>query len=189
MKKLLSTAFAAIALAALPLAANAITVQFNANLGGANEVPPNAATGTGIASLLYDDQDTLLTTDDTYDFLLGALALTGVATAFHIHAPAPASANGPVVVNLNSSLFTSLNVGGNLVVLGNDIAAPNASFLSNLSAGLAYVNVHTSAFPGGEIRGQLLPVAAVPEPATYALFGAGLGLVGLFARRRAIKGI
>lgn len=46
-----------------------------------------------------------------------------------------------------------------------------------------YFDIHTEAFPGSAIRGQL--VAAVPEPEAYALMLAGLGLVGWAARRRA----
>ncbi|OYW28321.1 MAG: hypothetical protein B7Z51_08260, partial [Methyloversatilis sp. 12-65-5] len=46
--------------------------------------------------------------------------------------------------------------------------------------GKAYLNLHSSEFPGGEIRGFLAPV---PEPETYALMLAGLGLIGWAARR------
>lgn len=46
------------------------------------------------------------------------------------------------------------------------------------------MNIHNAVFPGGEIRGQLLQVTAVPEPGTWAMLAAGLGLVGLIARRR-----
>lgn len=61
---------------------------------------------------------------------------------------------------------------------------PAMSFLDLLQSGLAYVNVHTALDPGGAVRGQLLPVAVVPEPEGYAMLLAGLGIVGLIARRR-----
>jgi hypothetical protein len=38
--------------------------------------------------------------------------------------------------------------------------------------------------PSGEIRGQLIPVTAIPEPGTYLMLLAGLGLLGFIARRR-----
>ena len=47
--------------------------------------------------------------------------------------------------------------------------------------GYLYMNVHTSVFPGGEIRGQLL---SVPEPSTAALLGLGLGAVVPVMRRK-----
>ena len=187
MHKLLSLAAAAAALLALPMAAQATVYQFNASLAGSNETLPNAAIGTGVATLSYNDFGTLTTTDDTYNFALSAFDLTGAATGYHIHAAAPAGANAGVVVNLASASFLALNVGGSLLVGGNGVMAPNASFLSNLQAGLAYINIHTAAFSGGEIRGQLIQVAVVPEPSTYAMLGAGLLAIGAIARRRAKK--
>ncbi len=56
-----------------------------------------------------------------------------------------------------------------------------AQQLSDLENGLWYVNVHTSTFPGGEIRGQILPV---PEPSTLALAGLGLGGLLIWKLRR-----
>jgi hypothetical protein len=55
---------------------------------------------------------------------------------------------------------------------------------AGLGAGTAYLNVHTTAFPGGEIRGFLTAVTPVPEPETYALFLTGLAWLGVAARRR-----
>lgn len=182
MQKLLSLGAATLALLALPLAANATVFQFNASLTGTQQVPSNAATGTGLGTLYYNDFNTVSTADDSYSFLFGASGLTGVATGFHIHAPAPAGANSGVVVNL--APFIIVNAGGSAVAYGNAVPTPSASFLTNLQASLAYVNIHTAAFGGGEIRGQLLPVAAVPEPSSYAMLAAGLGLIGFVARRR-----
>ncbi len=55
---------------------------------------------------------------------------------------------------------------------------------TGLNNGSAYFNIHSSVFPGGEIRGFL--VAQVPEPSTYALMALGLAVVGGLARRRRV---
>jgi len=66
---------------------------------------------------------------------------------------------------------------------GGPISAPSVTFLSTLTAGQGYVNVHSQAFPSGEIRGQLIQASAVPEPSTYALLLAGIVALGFVARR------
>lgn len=187
MKHKLSIALASAVLLSMPIAAQALTYEFNAGLSGANGVPPTGATGTGVATLFYDDNNSLITTDDSYSFALSAFGLSGPATGMHIHAPAPVTGNAPVIVPLTEPTFTVFNSGGTLLIGGAGVAPPSASFLSTLQAGLAYVNIHTSLSPGGEIRGQLFQVAVVPEPASYAMLLAGLGVVGLLARRRSSK--
>ena len=56
-----------------------------------------------------------------------------------------------------------------------------AALIAGLDAGNAYFNIHTTAFPGGEIRGQL---AAVPEPGTWMLLLGGFSLLGVVLRQR-----
>lgn len=176
---------AAAALAA-PLMANAVVYQFNASLNGANERPtPVVTSATGIATLSYDDQGTAgVFDDDTYDFALSVFGLGAPASVFHIHGPATTAANAAPIVTLSGAPFLSLISGGNLLVGGSGVAPPSSSFLATLQGGLAYVNVHTALNPGGEVRGQLVQVAVVPEPEIYALLLAGLGLVGAAVRRR-----
>lgn len=193
MKKQLACA-ALIALAAIPMAANAVVYQFNASLSAANELHPVDSPATGVATLFYD------TADNTYDFSMSVFNLTGPATAFHIHGAATATETATVRVGLDSAPFVNLKSGGTLLVGGSGVAAPaliaatassgtNAghpamSFLEMLQGQLAYVNVHTAMFGAGEVRGQLVQVAVVPEPGTYALMLGGLAAVGFLARRR-----
>jgi hypothetical protein len=60
-----------------------------------------------------------------------------------------------------------------------------AAQLANILSGHAYINFHTTQFPGGEIRGNIISaVTLVPEPQTYLLLLGGLGLIGATARRR-----
>lgn len=191
----------AVALLAVPFAASATIFQFNASLKGANENPPSPNLGTGIATLQYNDFGTASLADDKFDFSLSVFGLGAPATAFHIHGAATATENAPVRIALDLPPFMNLNVGGTLLVGGAGVVAPvliaatgvtafNAghpamSFLQMLQSGLAYVNVHTAAQPGGAVRGQLIQVAAiVPEPETYGMMLVGLALMAVVVRRR-----
>ena len=192
----------AVMLASMPLASQATLLRFDAQLSQANEVgaPATPGTATGTANLVYDDHGTASVLDDTYGFTLAVTGLTGPASVFHIHGAATLSENAPVRIGLDAFPFTFVRNDNDLSVLGTDIAVPasipatlasgvNAghpamSFLALLQGELAYVNVHTAQNPGGEVRGQLLQVNDVPEPATSALLLAGLGLIGLRARAR-----
>jgi hypothetical protein len=147
--------------------AMASSILFTTVLAGTNEVPPNASIATGFGSVLLDDVAGTITVNESFT------GLTSAATASHIHGAA-AGTNGPV-------LFPLVGVpGATAGVVPEQVFSITAAQITQLEAGLFYMNVHSSNFPGGEIRGQLAP--AVPEPASLTLLGSGFA--ALVARRR-----
>ena len=120
----------------VPMAASA--AEAKATLSGASEVPPTAssATGTLQASITND----VLTWTVTYS------GLSGPVTGAHFHGPAMAGANAAVVVPFTGSLASPIK----------GTATLTAAQMADLMAGKWYVNLHTAASPGGEIRGQVM---------------------------------
>lgn len=180
MKKLLGIAVAA-ALAA-PIAANAVVTTFSLNLTGAMEVPPVNSPAVGSATVAIDSTAGLI------DVNLVALGLAGMFSAAHIH-NAMVGENGPVVYDLgaNADFSGPVTVGGFDVPNSHALVLDDASIDMTLAQGIQqqpwnyYINLHTDAYPDGELRGQLAPI---PEPETYAMMLAGLGIVGWAAARR-----
>jgi len=121
---------------------------FTATLQGTQEVPPTASPATGAATVALDAAETTITVNVTFS------GLTGTTTAAHIHAPAPPGTNAPVVITL-----TAFPLGVTSGTYTNSFAI-TAGQVSDLRAGLSYLNIHTNTFPGGEIRGQLTEVIA-----------------------------
>jgi hypothetical protein len=116
----------------------AAMVNFKASLSGKSEVPANTTAGTGSVTATYDTESKKLTWKGSYS------GLTGPATAAHFHGPAPEGKNADVMVPISPN---GPSFEGSVTL--NDAQA-NA-----LMDGDMYVNVHTAANKGGEIRGQL----------------------------------
>lgn len=137
-------------------------LDFRAVLSGSNEVPPRATPAFGAAFATLDP------TTNLFEFNYSFQDLLSEQTGAHIHLGA-IGVNGPVIYPLPMGSPASLSI----VLTPEDVA--------NLQAGLWYVNVHSTTYRGGEIRGQLLPV---PEPSTYAAGAAALLLAAILGRRR-----
>lgn len=163
-------------LTALSVITKADTITLVATLSGANEVPPKNVTGAGAATVTLD------TVTGKGTITVGFSGLTGAFTGGHIHCCAAPTANAGVIVPFDAFITPSAN--GTAGALANYAFTLTATQLAGMISGQAYVNIHTAANPGGEIRGQLIPVNAVPEPGTLLLLGAGLASVAGKLRKR-----
>jgi len=113
------------------------TFLCNANLDGLQPVPPTGSVGTGSATLSYDTTSSVL----TWNIVFSGLSSSNVAN--HMHGPAPVGVNAGVQVGL---VLDSPSIGNTVL---------NAEQESDLLFGSWYINIHSSNFPGGEIRGQI----------------------------------
>jgi hypothetical protein len=185
--KVLTPSPALVILAALMLSmspSHATTITYTANLTGPGESPPNTSPGTGFARVTTDDVlNTLfvdvsfsgLTTGTTASHIHCCTAVPGTGTA-GVATTVPTFAGFPLGVTsgtytntLDLTLSSSYNPAF-VTASGGTVAGAEAALLAGLVAGEAYLNIHTSMFPNGEIRGFLTPV---PGPI------AGAGLPGL----------
>ena len=128
------------AVAAWPMAQAAVTT-YKASLGSAAEVPPVTTAGKGTAQVKVDSATKQVSWRVEYT------GLSGPPTAAHIHCGAAAGANAGVAVPLGTTLASPIE----------GSAAMTDAQLADLTAGKCYVNIHTAANKGGELRGQLVP--------------------------------
>ena len=128
-------------------------VQLKATLNGMSESPPVVTLGSGTATFAIDGAQSTITVK------LSTMSLTNI-TAAHIHV-GPTMMNGPIIFGLASQPFASplvkvLGVSDLTVQMAKGINT-FADAVNALLSQAAYVNVHTMANPGGEIRGQITP--------------------------------
>lgn len=177
----------------------AAPIVFSASLSKPAEDLTSTSPGTGFTTMIYDDAAHTLQVDISFSDLLGT------TTASHIHAPTADPFMGTAGVATQVPTFSGFPLG---VTSGSydhtfdltDVGSFNPTFVTNnggtaagaeaalISAmlnGKAYLNIHTTYRPGGEIRGFL----AVPDGSTtMILLGGGLAALAAWKRRRRALG-
>jgi len=150
---------ASAALLAVASPSQADTMQFSADLKGSNQVPPSQTAGTGTVTATYDTVTKRLLWKGSYS------GLSGPATAAHVHGPAVAGANARLVFWISENIEQcsqgecKLNSHAKAQPLTSPFEASailTDTQAAELLGGMYYVNIHTNAYPRGEIRGQLL---------------------------------
>ena len=176
-------------------AIEATPITYFADLSGADESPPNASPGSGTAFVTIDTTAHTLAVSAAFEDLVAN------TTAAHIHCctATPFSMTAGVATQTPSFMGFPLGVTSGtfsnvydladplsyraefITSSGGSVAGAEAALALGLAEGRAYFNIHSSMFPGGEIRGFLVPV---PEPGTIALIVFGLGTLAAATRKR-----
>lgn len=149
-----------------------------------NETPALSGAGNGTggeigSGVTYDPATMVLSLNFGWGTVNGFEDLSGPATAAHLHGATDGS----------QTTASGVLQGFNFVDNAADSGSVNFSFtLTQLQEdivlnGQSYINVHTSANTNGEIRGNLIPIASVPEPSSLALL-ALTAMTGFVRRRR-----
>jgi hypothetical protein len=178
--------------------AQAKLTVYTAVLSGASEVPANVSTGTGSATVKYDD------TLHTLQVAVTFSGLSGNTTASHIHCCTSVANSGNAGVATQTPTFTLFPTGVTagtynhtfdltlasswnaafITTQGGTVGSAETAFAAGLATGEAYLNIHSTLYPRGEIRGFLAPV---PEPEEWAMMLLGFGIVGYQIKRKQMK--
>ena len=136
---------------------------YTSNLNGAQEVPPTATTATGTGNLTL--------TGSAITSSISISGLTSTPIAAHIHQGAP-GVNGPIILTVPVGVTVIPGMTFFSCLRGSTLTSAQ---IADLDAGNLYFNVHAAAFPGGEIRGQILhaplagPTAPIPTLSQWGI--------------------
>jgi hypothetical protein len=168
--------------------ANAALISMIAELDGPQTGSVIPATGqpspgTGTASMLYN------TDDNRLYWTIGFNGLVGTFTRAHFHGPAEVGSNAGIQVFICDSTVagqTPCPAVTSGVIQGASAAPLTATQEQQLLSDLWYINLHTTAIPAGEIRGQVYRAvpSPIPLPAAAWLLAPALAGAAAFVRRR-----
>ena len=160
-------------LAAQP--AQALVIDLTADIDGGQEVPATDSLAFGTGVFTYDDVTNVL----DWTILFTAALFDTAESAAHVHGPAGIGEEADILFDLGGTGQLKQGM-ADLDMVASCTADPEACE-DDLLAGLWYVNIHSTEHPDGEIRGQIIPAAPVPEAGAISLLLAAAG--ALFFRR------
>lgn len=178
--------------------AGASLVRATGNLSGPAESPVNASPGIGSVFIEIDTVVNTLHVQATFS------GLVGTTTNSHIHCCTTTPLSGTAGVATTTPSFAGFPLGVTagsfeqtynltlasswnpafLTANGGTTAGAEATLIAGILAGDAYFNIHTTVYPGGEIRSFLQVPQVVSEPGTVALLVLALGALAVPALRK-----
>lgn len=127
--------------------AQTFAVVFEGHLSGASVVPPTMSTAFGYCTMSLNAPETSVYMGIRFT------GLSGPNTAVHVHGPADSGSTGPIVYDIP--------ITGSTTVIGTSLQSISPSQVASLKQGLWYIDVHSAAFPSGEVRAQFRVAAPV----------------------------
>jgi len=168
IKNALKVGLGVLCLVAISAKSSAEILTWSTIMYGFNEVPSNGSPGFGFVSGTLDSVSGLVVV--TAGSFSGLVA---PATGAHIHGLAGPGAVAGILIPLTVPAATSGTISGSGTL--------SAANVAGMIAGMTYVNVHSSVYPGGEIRGQN---TVVPEPVSLLTLVCGAGALAFRRRNR-----